>query len=64
MFKTMSKTIKKEVGSNIPRTRPKASKVKVRKRAYEIYLNRKGRHGSPDDDWRKAEEELMSEPGY
>lgn len=30
----------------------------IRKRAYEIYLERQGAPGSPQDDWLKAESEL------
>ena len=33
----------------------------IRLRAYEIYLNRGGRHGWDQDDWFQAERELTQE---
>jgi hypothetical protein len=35
-----------------------ASLVEIRKRAYEIYLERMGIHGWDQDDWLQAEREL------
>jgi hypothetical protein len=36
----------------------------IRKRAYEIYLEREPGEGTPEDDWYRAEEELYSDPGF
>jgi hypothetical protein len=30
----------------------------IRRRAYELYVARKGAPGNPDADWRQAEQEL------
>lgn len=30
----------------------------IRRRAYELYLERNGQGGSPDDDWARAEAEI------
>jgi len=60
----MSKSIKKSEGGKTSRPRKTGSKVDVRKRAYEIYLSRDPGSGSPEDDWLRAEEELLSHPGY
>jgi hypothetical protein len=35
----------------------------VRLRAYAIYLERGGQHGSELDDWLQAEREIRGEPG-
>jgi hypothetical protein len=35
----------------------------IRKRAYEIYLARRGVGGSPEQDWLQAERELTRELG-
>ena len=36
----------------------------IRKRAYEIYLERESHEGTPEDDWKKSEEELYSDLGF
>lgn len=36
----------------------------IRKRAFEIYLEREPDEGTPEDDWRKSEEELYSDLGF
>lgn len=33
----------------------------IRRRAYELYVERGGRHGLHDDDWHRAERELRRE---
>lgn len=35
----------------------------IRARAYEIYLERQGNGGAPEDDWLRAEEELRRNRG-
>jgi glycosyltransferase involved in cell wall biosynthesis len=35
----------------------------IRRRAYEIYLKRNGLPGTPESDWRQAEQELRGKPG-
>ena len=60
----MTKTIKKTPGNKIARPRGKASRSNIKKRAFEIYKNRIPENGSADDDWFRAEEELLSDPGY
>ncbi len=35
----------------------------VRKRAYQLYLNRSPEQGSPEEDWLRAEEEIKREEG-
>jgi len=60
----MSKTIKNGKGRKITRPRTKVSESDIRKRAYEIYLNRDTESGTPDDDWFEAEEELMPFPRF
>ncbi len=32
----------------------------IRKRAYELFCTRKGRGGTPEDDWFRAERELIA----
>ncbi len=39
---------------------PRVSVTDVRRRAYEIFLERGGIHGHDIDDWLKAEKELKS----
>lgn len=39
-------------------TRPTTEEI--RKRAYELYCARKGRGGTPEDDWFRAERELFA----
>lgn len=36
----------------------------IRTRAYEIYLERESHEGTPEDDWKKSEEELYSDLGF
>jgi hypothetical protein len=36
---------------------------KIRVRAYELYLQRKGRGGSPEQDWLQAVAEIYSQVG-
>jgi hypothetical protein len=50
---------------NAPRSRstdtsvyPSVSEEKIRQRAYELYMQRGGKHGSHSDDWYRAEAEL------
>jgi len=33
----------------------------IRLRAYELYLERGGRHGDPGEDWLRAERELIDQ---
>jgi hypothetical protein len=33
--------------------------VTVRERAYELYLSRGGEHGQDEDDWFRAEQEIL-----
>jgi len=35
------------------------SKISVQERAYELFLERGGMHGSDQDDWYRAETELL-----
>ncbi len=60
----MSKTLKKNAGTQIGQTHKKVTKASVRKRAYDIYLKRDPDQGSPDNDWFQAEEELLPNPEY
>lgn len=61
----MSTTIKKEKAKkSTSKPQKKIAKSVIRKRAYEIYENRDASHGSPENDWLQAEEELLSDPGY
>ena len=57
----MAKTYKRktEIGSGTKPVRKKVSENKIRERAYEIYLRRKGKDGSEQSDWLIAEDELM-----
>ena len=34
--------------------------VTVRERAYELYISRGGEHGQDQDDWFRAEEEILA----
>lgn len=34
---------------------------KIRARAYELYLQRHGQHGSPEQDWLRAVEEICGQ---
>jgi hypothetical protein len=43
-----------------PQIRNVPSLVEIRKRAYEIYLERGGIHGRDQDDWLQAERELTT----
>ncbi len=36
----------------------------IRKRAFSIYMEREPHEGTPEDDWRKSEEELCSDLGF
>lgn len=38
--------------------RPSADEI--RKRAYELFCSRKGQGGSPEEDWLRAERELIA----
>ncbi len=40
-----------------PKGKPSADEI--RRRAYEIFLRRNGKGGSPESDWLQAERELM-----
>lgn len=40
---------------------PEPAAMSTAERAYEIYLQRGGEPGNPDDDWRRAEAELRAE---
>lgn len=42
-------------------TPKKPTADQIRKRAYELYLARRGVGGSPEQDWIKAERELSQE---
>lgn len=42
-------------------SRPSAEEI--RKRAYELFCARKGRGGSPEEDWLRAERELTGRTG-
>ena len=45
-----------------PRTSKAAPTLEqIQARAYEIYLERRGAHGSQIDDWLRAERELVSD---
>ena len=41
-------------------TRREPTQEQIRRRAYELYLARAGRGGSPDADWLQAERELRA----
>ncbi len=60
-FKPMAKTYqKKETQGNSKKPAgKKVSKPNIRKRAYEIYLDRKDENGSAESDWLIAEDELF-----
>jgi hypothetical protein len=34
---------------------------RIRQRAYELYLQRQGQHGSPEQDWLQAVAEIRSQ---
>ncbi len=38
-----------------------APEEKIRARAYELYLQRRGQHGSPEQDWLQAVAEISSQ---
>ena len=40
------------------RAATEASEEAIRRRAYELYLERGGAHGSPLDDWLRAEHDI------
>ena len=42
----------------------KITKEDIRKRAYDIYMERESHEGTPEDDWKKSEEELYSDLGF
>ncbi len=42
----------------------KIAKRDIRKRAYQLFLERGPFEGSQEDDWLQAEDELFSSPGY
>jgi hypothetical protein len=42
--------------------RREPSREEITRRAYGLYLERGGEHGSDVDDWVKAEKELCDEP--
>jgi hypothetical protein len=57
--------VKKPAAAAKPKIEPKAKYVpgedEIREKAREIYFERisRGEHGTPEDDWREAEELLM-----
>lgn len=46
----------KELASELP------VEEKIRMRAYELYLQRQGRGGSPEQDWFQAAAEIFGQP--
>ena len=42
---------------------PSVSEDTIRRRAYELYMQRGGQHGGHVDDWYRAEAELRSQHG-
>lgn len=42
----------------------KKKNEEIRKRAFSIYMAREPHEGTPEDDWRKSEEELYSDLGF
>lgn len=44
-----------------PAARPALTHDEIALRAYHIYLQRKGAPGSPFEDWKRAEQELLAE---
>jgi Protein of unknown function (DUF2934) len=46
----------------VPKQRPALSNIdeQIRRRAYEIYLERGGNGGSPEQDWLRAQEEVRA----
>ena len=54
-------TNRKNIAAKDPNQTNTAKRLEeqIRKRAYELYLARKGRSGSDVDDWLRAEAEIM-----
>jgi hypothetical protein len=61
-----TKVIKgKDEGSKIDKKKSSGiTDEDFRKRAFDIYLEREPDGGTPEDDWRKSEEELYSDLGF
>jgi hypothetical protein len=60
-----TKVIKgKDEGSKIDKKKSSGiTDEDIRIRAFDIYLEREPDEGTPEDDWRKSEEELYSDLG-
>lgn len=50
-------------GSNLAVMPPVNLEEEIRRRAYEIYEERGGRHGLDQDDWFRAEQEVTARYG-
>ena len=63
--KTAKKTTTAKTGESVRKTAtgtppPILTHEQIRARAYEIYMARGGRPGSPEQDWAQAETELRN----
>jgi hypothetical protein len=52
-----------EIASQAVDSPPVHAEEKIRVRAYELYLQRGGNGGSPEQDWLRAVEEICSQQG-
>jgi Protein of unknown function (DUF2934) len=59
--KTATKTaVKKSAAKKAPAKKVAATHEEISKLAHQYYLERGGQHGSDEDDWMRAEKELLS----
>lgn len=56
----IAKTVPAPIEQRVIPTPIEPTFEQIRARAYEIYLARNGAPGTPDGDWRQAEQELRS----
>jgi len=57
--KTAAKTAVKSAAKKAPAKKVAATHEEVSRLAHEYYLERGGHHGSDEDDWMRAEKELL-----
>ena len=59
--KTAIKTaVKKSAAKKAPAKKVAATHEEISRLAHKYYLERGGQHGSDEDDWTRAEKELLS----
>jgi Protein of unknown function (DUF2934) len=59
--KTATKTaVKKSAAKKAPAKKVAATHEEISRLAHQYYLERGGHHGSDEDDWMRAEKELLS----